>query len=722
MSNPPPVPEDTRLNPLVTPVAPAQHDCSKETEFSHSSPRHHSSQDSQGAQEVPSPSRAESPTVVHQGAQPTVPLRRSTAIPLERFPRPDTVHSPQLSERDSIFATHYLPSDSGANTPPLPAQKALDHERQVNLIPGLDDVSGSPSPVSKVSGHHTRIDPSHMEVDVRRPIPLRSTSLFSSPSGVSRLSLLRSSISASDQAKDQEVVAQPAPSVPSEEIGTKTGAHDNLAERSLLPSLIDDVSYPPGSLRPPSSGREGPTASSEIGRRTSAAESSRGTHTEQVSSRGRLGRMDSSIEANLANAEPASNVRSRKSSHYLGLFKENTTSPDRKRREDRVRHHDEAVVSEDRAMDSRHQKAPVSLDEESLLRKSISLPSLGDGPSFESPAKAEHSLQDEQDEPNKRRPPTLPHSLLEEIRNFHLTPGGGRGSSFSKSIPTQYAERGRDYFQQEPHVERLSESLSSLDEEERQESLPFEDEEDHEQISSAVYFPHERVTVSEGDEVPQQLVADAHSVQSVQLSAAEPGNELMLVPQERMESSDREISHVDISFRSKNESKILHGDIPDFRSPTEGVSEKSLSTISERSYDSTGDAEFISADESSQSLQDDSSLSEDAEVTPTATPTQRSRHLSKRKSKKVAGPLGAVELKPYRHQVGGHTTVFRFSRRAVCKQLNNRENEFYERIERRHPDMLMFLPRYVQTATVCESRSLCLFSPDHARFAVKPSI
>lgn len=57
-------------------------------------------------------------------------------------------------------------------------------------------------------------------------------------------------------------------------------------------------------------------------------------------------------------------------------------------------------------------------------------------------------------------------------------------------------------------------------------------------------------------------------------------------------------------------------------------------------------------------------------------------------------PLDAIELVPYRHQVGGHTTVWRFSKKAVCKQLNNRENEFYEQIERHHPDLLPFLPRY----------------------------
>lgn len=55
--------------------------------------------------------------------------------------------------------------------------------------------------------------------------------------------------------------------------------------------------------------------------------------------------------------------------------------------------------------------------------------------------------------------------------------------------------------------------------------------------------------------------------------------------------------------------------------------------------------------------------------------------------------LEAIELKPYKHQVGGHTTLWRFSRRAVCKQLNSRENEFYEIIEKNHRDLLTFLPR-----------------------------
>ncbi|KAI5928152.1 hypothetical protein F4810DRAFT_647223 [Camillea tinctor] len=63
-------------------------------------------------------------------------------------------------------------------------------------------------------------------------------------------------------------------------------------------------------------------------------------------------------------------------------------------------------------------------------------------------------------------------------------------------------------------------------------------------------------------------------------------------------------------------------------------------------------------------------------------------------------PLEAIELIPYKHQVGGHTTIWRFSKRAVCKQLNNRENEFYEKIERYHRDLLPFLPRYIGVLNV----------------------
>lgn len=64
-----------------------------------------------------------------------------------------------------------------------------------------------------------------------------------------------------------------------------------------------------------------------------------------------------------------------------------------------------------------------------------------------------------------------------------------------------------------------------------------------------------------------------------------------------------------------------------------------------------------------------------------------------------AYPL-SVELKPYRHRVGGHTAIFQFSHKAVCKILMNRENMFYETVERNHTELLAFMPKYIGVLNV----------------------
>lgn len=60
----------------------------------------------------------------------------------------------------------------------------------------------------------------------------------------------------------------------------------------------------------------------------------------------------------------------------------------------------------------------------------------------------------------------------------------------------------------------------------------------------------------------------------------------------------------------------------------------------------------------------------------------------------------AVELQPFTNNVGGHTAIFRFSKRAVCKALVNRENKWYENIELRHKELLQFMPRYIGVLNV----------------------
>ncbi|CAN3361010.1 hypothetical protein DICA3_D15874 [Diutina catenulata] len=60
----------------------------------------------------------------------------------------------------------------------------------------------------------------------------------------------------------------------------------------------------------------------------------------------------------------------------------------------------------------------------------------------------------------------------------------------------------------------------------------------------------------------------------------------------------------------------------------------------------------------------------------------------------------AVELRPFKNKVGGHTAIFSFSKQAVCKALVNRENIFYEAVEQHHRDLVAFMPKYIGVLNV----------------------
>ncbi|KAI0307372.1 hypothetical protein B0F90DRAFT_1814134 [Multifurca ochricompacta] len=57
--------------------------------------------------------------------------------------------------------------------------------------------------------------------------------------------------------------------------------------------------------------------------------------------------------------------------------------------------------------------------------------------------------------------------------------------------------------------------------------------------------------------------------------------------------------------------------------------------------------------------------------------------------------LPHIPLRPFRNQVGGHASIYKFTKRAVCKPLVSRENLFYEAVEREAPPLLDFIPRYL---------------------------
>ena len=83
-----------------------------------------------------------------------------------------------------------------------------------------------------------------------------------------------------------------------------------------------------------------------------------------------------------------------------------------------------------------------------------------------------------------------------------------------------------------------------------------------------------------------------------------------------------------------------------------------------------------------------------------------------------------VPLQPFGNQVGGHASIFRFSRRAVCKvrrhivdrdltlqPLVRRENTFYEAVEASHPELLAFVPQYLGVLNVTWRKRDATHSP-----------
>ncbi|KAJ1911643.1 inositol polyphosphate kinase kcs1, partial [Tieghemiomyces parasiticus] len=62
--------------------------------------------------------------------------------------------------------------------------------------------------------------------------------------------------------------------------------------------------------------------------------------------------------------------------------------------------------------------------------------------------------------------------------------------------------------------------------------------------------------------------------------------------------------------------------------------------------------------------------------------------------------LPTVPLLPYRNQVGGHSPILRFSDKAICKPLVEKERRFYESVDAIQPSLSHFLPSYLGIVNV----------------------
>ncbi len=666
---------------------------------------------------------------------------------------------PQLSERDSIFADHYLTVDSVSNSPHSPPSSGEGIEqdaaangalpmRQHSHIPFLSLLqpkSRSSSTLVAMRGYSDEGSPVTHE---RGLVALKEILPPSLNSNSEKQDRTNRDLDRRPLLPFTTPVKTPIQQSSTPRVTSKPTCMSDTGGHELVRADLEN--------KDERNGRPGPEEGS------SGASTDDGGHSWEEKSN----HVEKKIEATLANAEPGLNARSRKTSHYLGLFKENTASQEQKKREVRGRDRsrkDRGSQRRDSPKDGQFSSESQSCKRHSAVKEYPSRAgdaesldsSRGQGLASAQSAAGPHQLTLAQDSPrghideapspvsaslellsshpverNRQdvRPKgkhssvqgdqsmsiqdstathALPLRLLEEIRNHHnLTPGAGHGTSFSRSLPTTVSERSDTSHSRSSSLVKVErqEGYFDLDNDRSAQfnagSHPNRDTEDDEydsgkeQISSALYFPHKSrvLETSEGSGnergASQNTLTHRRSFETALNSSDGWGGATDTPPNDGVE----------ISLKSQHESQYLQGDLAAPKAEYSEVSEQIPALSAEDVLSSASDTEYESWDEIQPGTDNEPNMTDDADTTPTATPIAHTPIMATsrfpRSPKQPSAPLGAVELKPYDHQVGGHTTVFRFSRRAVCKQLSNRENEFYETIERQHPELLRFLPRY----------------------------
>ena len=587
--------------------------------------------------------------------------------------------SPLLSERDSIFAEHYLPSHNDTPTSPPYAEQAgpsrLPQENRWSKS-SLDFSASLSPPRTQRSSHQNRL--SFDKNISAQHIPTATAASLTTAAGSSQ-GLFRGIRRVASENQHLDSLGYPLP----RRLGTMAASslmdEDEHADDLTAEALQDVVES---------------TVDQRQSRGMSMKQAIQTNRPDRSSSRGRS-HVEKSIEVTLPKTEQITNARSRKSSHYMGLFRENTALPDsdvglsrnlkiheslaqiyapstRPQSSDRQDSPVEEAHDEDptlpkptfdrptqrswSGMKSTSDHGPSSLSSNTALD-----PSISHDPSVPSPTKAVG-----QHDPYFRAHDEVKQQLLQQIRQLHQDKAR---LSVAQGAPTiQEAQRDKISVEVNQHVPSRSEG------------------EAEEHMSKVEYKPHagrtpediERLTgvdISPDDtDHHMRELTDVEHFDSRRLATRTPPPE-----------------HIDIFIESKHEKKAFHGSYQ----PPEDVDEDfevhadklpAISEYPDPKISSTSETELESGEE--EALE---SHAEDGEITPTGLVDHQNLFRPRRKSK-PAQPK-AVVLDPYSHQVGGHSTMFHFSRQAVCKQLNNRENEFYERIEVRHPDLRRFLPR-----------------------------
>lgn len=421
-------------------------------------------------------------------------------------------------------------------------------------------------------------------------------------------------------------------------------------------------------------------------------------------------RVEKRIEASMVEAEPAANARSRKSSHMMQLFKETTTPSEPRRSSEKPKRtlsstsdgsisqrsgsvreqlHSEnisghAIHDDDGVSDSQREGGTVlKVDRSRSQEENIPFPATTSGGTKSSSTTEGTSkpVASPTGKTSERRSDvsrtTLPPRLLEEIRTHHnlVAPVN---EVFKTSQQKRLANKGDTEVTLTGRAINIG-SGSTVDAATNESRPDTEDDldddsSDKELISSAIYYPHQVPSPDALESLTLEKGIGANdSDHVIQIPKPEP----LSPTTDSKETSD----DIEIALESQRKNRYLHGALP-----KENAAADDLAFL-----------KGIDSGTSSASESEYSSLTDDGQTTPRAASSAAKGdfpRIRERKGRRPrTAPLQAVELKPFKHQVGGHSTIFRFSRKAVCKQLSNNENEFYEIVEQGHPELLRFLPK-----------------------------
>ncbi|RYO73589.1 hypothetical protein DL764_010553 [Monosporascus ibericus] len=374
------------------------------------------------------------------------------------------------------------------------------------------------------------------------------------------------------------------------------------------------------------------------------------------------GQVEKSITEVLAGMEP---TRSRKASHSLRFFKEALPNEKGKRKDARAGSHqgEKLPPTEEVPSDTPHQ---TWHDEERPRGLSAS-------PSPKKELSSHPHVTNGQSLPPKVSEAGSAANRILGPDYFSLSKHRGEKTVIEKVPDKSVSDKGRH--------DVLSDALTSIDEKlhlrresgesiETGENVETGEDSSEEKISSAVFLPHQGLEGA--PDIVENLPLSHSGPQAAHRRSTKEDFHPWLVKADEQEAESEEKKREGIPNRKVDPAQKARGFVPEFG----------------------GECAIEEDIESSRRTRD----SPRKPSRPTSQYYDDFVHDHQIETKK---PLEAIELIPYKHQVGGHTTLWRFSKRAVCKQLNNRENEFYENIERYHRDLLPFLPRCVNSSYTC---------------------